>query len=79
MCESTNRFARTRISSSYDDIALTAMPMQKDHKLSVTGGNNNNNNNKAYKACPFILDTTNTKYLSVMLLLITVFHCIDAF
>ena len=43
--------------------------MLKDHKLSVTGGNNNNNtnnnnnnnnNNKAYKACSFILDTTNT-------------------
>jgi hypothetical protein len=63
VCESTNRFARTRISSSYDDIALTVMPMQKDHKLSVTGGNNNNNNNNnnnAYKACSFILDTTNT-------------------
>ena len=60
MCEYTYRFAGTRISSSYDAIALTVMPMQKEHKLSVTGGNNNNNNNnKAYKACPFILDTTN--------------------
>jgi len=35
------------------------MPMQKDHKLSVPGSNNNNNN-KAYKACPFILGTTNS-------------------
>jgi len=43
VCESTNRFARKRISSSYDDIALTVTPMQKDHKLSVTVANNNNN------------------------------------
>jgi hypothetical protein len=45
VCEYTNRFARTRISSGYDDTALAVMPRQKDHKLTVTGGNNNNNNN----------------------------------
>jgi hypothetical protein len=41
VCESTNRFARTRISSSYDDISLTVTPKQKEHKFSVTVDNNN--------------------------------------
>ena len=29
VCESTNRFARKRISSSYDDIVLTVMPYKR--------------------------------------------------